>query len=66
MSGRQMIRDLVFSRSSGKKSVIVRVLVERDGKVAARLGVSALLDVFSERIEAALSLPANPVFFHAW
>jgi hypothetical protein len=64
MSGRRMIGDLVFSRSTGKKSVIVTVPVMRDGEVVGGLGASVFLDDLSNRIDAAVSLPEN-LFFYA-
>jgi len=53
----------VFSRSTGKKSVIVTVPVKRDGKVVGGLGASIFLDDLSHRIDDAVSLPENVFFF---
>lgn len=63
MSGQRMIGDLVFSRSTGKKSVIVTVPVNRDGVVVGGLGVSIFLDDLSQRIDDAMLLPDNLVFY---
>jgi hypothetical protein len=63
MSGRSMIGGLVFSRSTGKKSVIVTVPVKRDGEVVGGLGASVFLDDLSQRIDDALSLPVSLVFY---
>ena len=63
MSGRDMIGDLVFSRSTGKKSVIVTVPVKRNGKVVGGLGASIFLDDLSHRVNDAVSLPENLFFF---
>ncbi|MGD8617931.1 MAG: cache domain-containing protein [Gammaproteobacteria bacterium] len=64
MSGRRMIGDLVYSRATGRKSVIVAVPVMRDGEVVGGLGASVFLDDLSNRIDAAVSLPEN-LFFYA-
>lgn len=64
MSGQRMIGDLVYSRSTGKKSVIVTVPVKRDGKIVGGLGASIFLDDLSQRFDNAVSLPEN-LFFYA-
>ena len=63
MSGRRMVGDLVVSKSTGKKSVIVTVPIIQEGEVVGGLGVSMFLDALSERIDDALSLPASMVFY---
>lgn len=64
MSGRRMIGDLVFSRSTGRKSVIVSVPVKRDAEVVGGLGASVFIDELSRRIDDAMSLPEK-LFFYA-
>ena len=63
MRGQRMVGDLVFSRSTGKKSVIVTVPIKRDGEVVGGLGASVFLDEISHRIDNALFLPENLVFY---
>lgn len=63
MSGQRMIGDLVFSRSTGKKSVIVTVPVKQDGEVVGGLGASIFLDDLSQRLDDAVSLPENLIFY---
>lgn len=63
MSGQRMVGDLVVSKSTGKKSVIVTVPVKLEGEVVGGLGVSVFLDAVSERIDDALSLPGSMVFY---
>jgi len=63
MSGKSVAGDLVFSRSTGKKSVIVAVPVTRNGLVVGGLGASVFLDDLSQRINDALSLPENLIFY---
>ena len=63
MSGRSMTGDLVFSRSTGKKSVIVAVPVKRDGEVVGGLGASVFLNDVSQMINGALALPKNLVYY---
>jgi hypothetical protein len=63
MSGKSAAGDLVFSRSTGQKSVIVAVPVKRDGVVVGGLGASVFLEDLSQRINDALSLPNNLLFY---
>jgi hypothetical protein len=63
MSGKSMAGDLVYSTSTRKKSVIVAVPVKRDGKVVGGLGASVFLEDLSQRINDALSLPNNLLFY---
>jgi hypothetical protein len=63
MSGRRMFGDLVYSRATGRKSVIVAVPVMRSGEVVGGLGASIFLDDLSNRIDAAVPLPQNLLFY---
>lgn len=63
MSGQSIAGDLVFSRSTGEKSVIVAVPVRRDGEVVGGLGASIFLDDLSQRINDALELPENLIYY---
>jgi len=63
MSGRRMIGDLVYSKATGRKSVIVAVPVMRNGEVVGGLGASVFLDDLSNRIDSAVPLPENLIFY---
>jgi hypothetical protein len=63
MSGQHMIGDLVFSRSTGKKSVIVTIPVIRGDEVLGGLGASIFLDDLSQRVDDAMLLSEDHVFF---
>jgi hypothetical protein len=63
MSGRSMTGDLVYSTSTGKKSVIVAVPVKRSGTVVGGLGASVFLDDLSQGINGALALPNNLIYY---
>lgn len=63
MSGQSIAGDLVFSRSTSKKSVIVAAPVKRDDKVVGGLGVSVFLDDLTEGINSAMALPDNLIYY---
>jgi len=55
--------SLVISKATNKRSAIIAVPVEVDGKVIGALGVSLFLDKLSEQISAALDLRPGVDFF---
>ena len=63
MSGSMVVGDLVVSKSTGKKSVIATVPVEKDGKVIGALGVSVYLDDLSNVVAGELQLADDMVFY---
>lgn len=63
MAGNSVLGDLVVSRSTGKKSLIVTVPVKREGKVIGGLGASIFLDDLSEILAEELKLPDGMVFY---
>jgi hypothetical protein len=63
MAGNKVLGDLLFSKATGKKSIMAAVPVKREGEVVAGLGVSIFLDDLSTTLAEELQLPANMVFY---
>ena len=63
MAGKDVTGDLVVSRSTGQKSVVVATPVAKDGKIAGALGVSMSVEGLSAWIDQRLNLPKDVVFY---
>lgn len=63
MSGRDVEGDLVVSKSTGHRSVIVATPVKADGKVVAAVGLSLRLRLLSQFVEENTRLPAGMYFY---
>lgn len=63
MGGERSVGELVVSRSTGRKSVIVAVPVRRDDQVIGMLGASVFLDDFSRRLKEQMQLPKDVIFY---
>lgn len=63
MSGQEIMGDLVVSKSTGKKSIIVAVPVRRDGKVIGGVGASIFVDDLSAALNNRLKIPDDLVFY---
>jgi len=63
MSGQITIGDLVVSRSTGQKSMVITVPVKKNGKVIGALGISLFLDQLSGIVAGALDLPSGAVLY---
>jgi methyl-accepting chemotaxis protein len=63
MSGKDLEGDLVLSKSTGHRSVIVATPVMADGKVVAAIGVSLRLRLISQFVEKNTQLPADMYFY---
>lgn len=63
MAGNNVLGDLVTSKSTGKKSLIAAVPVEREGEVIGGLGTSIFLDGLSTTLAEELDLPDDMVFY---
>ncbi len=63
MSGRVILGELVISRSTGKKSAVIAVPVQKDGRVTGAVGASLSLDKMSALVNDTLNLPENMVFY---
>ncbi len=63
LSGKDVMGDLVVSRSTGKRAVIIAVPVVKDGKIAGALGVSVAADKVSGMLQEKMALPQEMVFY---
>jgi hypothetical protein len=63
MSGRNTYSELVVSRSTGEKVLVVAVPVIRGGKVIGALGTSVFLEDLSDTISEELKLADDMVFY---
>jgi hypothetical protein len=62
MAGNEVLGPLVFSKSTGKASLIAAVPVVRESEVIGALGASIFLDDLSMMLAAALDLPEDMMF----
>jgi len=62
MAGNKVLGPLVYSKSTGKASVIVAVPVVREDEVIGALGASIFLDDLSTMLAVALDLPDDMMF----
>lgn len=62
MAGDKVLGPLVFSKSTGKASLIAAVPVVRDDDVIGALGASIFLDDLSTRLAAAMDLSDDMMF----
>lgn len=63
MAGKDVEGDLVVSKSTGHRSVIVATPVKVNGKVVAAIGISLRLRLLSQLVEKYTKLPANMYFY---
>ncbi len=63
MSGSNTYSELVVSRSTGEKVLVVAVPVIREGEVIGVLAISVFLEDLSDIISEQLKLPDNMVFY---
>jgi len=63
MAGKDVEGDLVVSKSTGHRSVIVATPVMANGKVVAAIGVSLRLRLLSQLVEKNTQLPTNMYFY---
>lgn len=63
ISGRQVMGELVVSKSTGLRSAVIAVPVKQDGKVIGAIGASLFLDKLSDEIGSALALRPDAAFF---
>ena len=63
IGGRDVEGDLVVSKSTGHRTVIVATPVKVDGKVVAAIGVSLRLRLLTQFIEKNTQLPADMYFY---
>jgi methyl-accepting chemotaxis protein len=63
MSGKESFGDLVISKSTGHRSVVIAVPVSSEGKVVGAVGVSLRVRLLSELVDQHMSLPATSYFY---
>jgi len=63
MAGETTLGDLVVSKSTGRKSMVLTVPIVRSGAVVGALGATVYLDDLSQLIADALDLPAEVGFY---
>lgn len=63
MAGETTLGDLVVSKSTGRKSMVMTVPIERSGTIIGALGVTVYLDDLTELLLAALALPDGVILF---
>jgi len=63
MAGETTLGDLVFSRSTGRKSMVLTAPVEVEGQIIGALGVTLYLDDFSNLLDDKLMLPPGLSFY---
>ncbi len=63
MAGKEVFGDLVISKSTGHRSVIVAVPVVADGKTIGAVGVSLRVRLLSQIVDERMPLPPNSYFY---
>ncbi len=63
MAGKEIIGDLVLSKSTGKRTAIVAVPVRKNGKIIGAIGTSLSAEDISRMIDEKMGLPENMVFY---
>lgn len=63
MEGKEVFGDLVISKSTGHRSVIIAVPVISSGKVIGGVGVSLRVVLLSQLVNEHMKLPANSYFY---
>lgn len=63
-AGRDVLGELVISKSTGYRSIIVASPVMSGGKMVAAVGISVRVDLLSKMVDTALNMPEG-VYFYA-
>lgn len=63
MAGREVLGELVISKSTGQRSIIVATPVFANGKVVAAIGVSVDAVKLSGLVDSSMTLPENAYFY---
>jgi hypothetical protein len=63
MASEMVCGDLVISKSTGKKSVIMAVPVKKDGRVVGGIGATIFADDLSQLLKEQLKLPIGCLFY---
>ncbi len=63
IAGKDVLGELVISKSTGQRSIVVAAPVVADGKVVAAVGVSVDAVKLAEVVESRMTLPENAYFY---
>lgn len=63
MSGKEAFGDLVISKTTGHRSVIIAVPVSSEGKVIGAVGVSLRVRLLSDLVDKHMTLPESEYFY---
>lgn len=63
MAGKAVAGDLVIGKSTGARSTIIAVPVQKDGHVTGALGVSVAMEKVAALVDEKLDLPKNVMFY---
>jgi hypothetical protein len=63
MAGNDVVGYLVISKTTGKRSAVIAVPVNKDEKVIGALGVSLSVEEMSRMLEGKMDLPKDMVFY---
>jgi hypothetical protein len=63
LAGKEVVGDLVISRSTGKRAAVFAVPVKKGNKITGAVGVSVSVDETSLMLNKKMALPQNFVFY---
>lgn len=63
MAGQEVAGDLVVSKSTGKRSTIIAVPVQKDGRVTGALGVSVAMEKVAALVDDKIDFPRRVMFY---
>jgi methyl-accepting chemotaxis protein len=63
LGGKDVVGELVVSKSTGKKAAVIATPILRDGKAIGALGISVGVENLSAFVEEKLHFPADVVFY---
>lgn len=63
MSGKEVFGDLIISKSTGHRSVVIAAPVTHNGKIIGAVGVSLRVRLLSQLVESYVPLPTTSYFY---
>ncbi len=63
MAGKEVLGDLVVSKSTTKRSTIIAVPVQKDGQVIGALGVSVAMEKVADMVDSDTAFPQHVMFY---
>jgi len=63
MAGKEVVSALVVSKSTGKRSAIIAVPVQKDGRVIGALGVSVATEKIADLVDDKIPFPRQMAFY---